>query len=478
MRETLRTRQDLAPCTSSSTIELLGARFLFYSRRIRTLTINSKKRRTVRDSESDIKCQVSSQVVSLWTRHGPRKLFPRLKRLVVHSPPVGCPWDIQVVLDLINEMQGLVDLSVDIHDVDTFYGQDFRMSAPISGRLVLSASIADSFSRAAFLNTILTSSPSLQKVFLQDYITIDGMMQLAFLPNLTQLAVWGCCPLAPIPLLAPGAFENLTTLSFREVGVHRSITLFNIFLAMPPNKTLLRLVYRREAQEWDDPEFPDPSELNRFMERAALWTTLTDLSFVTSGVEDKHYMSIEESRLFFLQIHALPALTQLWIQCYVCFPITTDIIKVLLDACSVLERWRMTFDARGSDRDYTGVVAARIAFVSDGDEDYVGAEDVVAAPVAFSELLALIRGRRVRVLPVCLRCDTLPSFQEALGMAPLSLVGIVVRDIGDPAALGKVLFKMCPNLAWVRPESSNDPEGVDKVGQVWETLEALWSGDD
>jgi hypothetical protein len=434
----------------------------------------------VRDSESYIKCQVSSQVVSLWTRHGPRNLFPRSKRLVVHSPPVGCPWDAQVVLDMINGMQVLVDLTVEIHDVDTFYGQNFRMSAPISGRLVFSALADhdDTFSSREFLKTILESSTPLRRVFLQNCITIDGMVQLAFLPNLTQLAVWGFCPLAPIPLLAPGAFENLTTLSFREEGAHRSVRLFNFFLAMPPNKTLLRLVYRREAQERDDPDFPNPSELIRFMERAALWTTLTDLSFVTSGVEDKHYMSIEESRLFFLQIHALPALTQLWIQCYVCFPITTDIIKVLLDACSVLERWRMTFDARGSDRDYTGVVAARIAFVSDGDEDYVGAEDVVAAPVAFSELLALIRGRRVRVLPVCLRCDTLPSFQEALGMAPLSLVGIVVRDIGDPAALGKVLFKMCPNLAWVRPESSNDPEGVDKVGQVWETLEALWSGDD
>jgi hypothetical protein len=385
MRETLRTRQDLAPSTSGSTIELLGARFLFYSRRIRALTINSKKRRTVKDSESYIKCQVSSQVVSLWTRHGPRTLFPRLKRLVVNSPPVECPWDIQVVLDLINGMQGLVDLSVDIHDVDTFYGQDFRMSAPISGRLVLSASIVDSFSRAAFLNTILTSSPSLQKVFLQDYITIDGMMQLAFLPNLAQLAVWGCCPLAPIPLLAPGAFENLTTLSFREVGVHRSITLFSIFLAMPPNKTLLRLVYRREAQEWDDPEFPDPSELNRFMERAALWTTLTDLSFVTSGIEDKHYMSIEESRLFFLQIHALPALTHLWIQCHVCFPITTDIITEFLDACPVLERWRITFCEWVNNHDYTGVVAADIAF-SDNDIDDMDAddvEDVVAAPSPF-----------------------------------------------------------------------------------------------
>jgi hypothetical protein len=204
--------------------------------------------------------------------------------------------------------------------------------------------------------------------------------------------------------------------------------LFRLFLTMPPNPVLSELSYTYDSL---CSGFPLVADVRRFVQRASLWTAVTTLWFGTDHTMDKYDLTVDESRVFFRELHALSALTQLTLSC--------NVIRDVLYGCPHLVYWWMRF------------------------EDH---EPRASASVSFQQLRALVGDRRMEFLPIRLRCDPLPDPDDAQGWEPLYLHSLCIHNIRDPAAVGTLFASFFPNLGSGYTISverdDDDEEGYDE----------------
>jgi hypothetical protein len=400
-------------------LEQLGKRFLRYARRVRALTINEDRAVDIYDSSGAhrrVDYQVSLRVISLWAAHGSLLVFPRLQQLVLWSPPFGDPWDLQVILDLINGRPSFTGLELsEANHGSGFCGEDLHVSTPLIGSFSLTSIPSRLFD--SLLHTTLSSAERIEWVHFNDCITVDAIQQLALLPSLQSLSIAAYpSSLTFIPIVPPGGFQNLEYLDLQESGVF----LWNLFLATEANERLSDLAYHYSEGSSDRVDtFPRFCDIARFVQHAGVWTTLTSLTVsVAYGGSNTYHSSINESRQLFGYLHSLNALARLHISTNIHLPITAEIVGDLLQHCPALDRWFIDFDNHGN----------------------------VSEPVSFGELYHAVQGHRVGRLPVRLRCNTLPRLDEVHKFNSILLDCLSVHEIGDPTELAVVLVNLFPNL--------------------------------
>jgi hypothetical protein len=436
----------------SAKLEHLGDRFLRYARRVRKLTINGKERGDPDlfwDRERLVQHQLSPRVISLWTQCGALAVLPQLRELDVTSPPFGDPWDLHIILDLVNGRPDFANLWVDQNSwvPSRWCGQTFRVSTPLSGQLHVGP--GPGVASDALLHAFLACSPPLTYIFVRgEFVTVAEIVQMARLPRLELLHIWSRCLPAPVPCLAHDAFRHLKILRLREDGAGADPMLFRLFLAMPPNSVLSDLSYTYHARYSG---FPLLADVRRFVQRASLWTAVTELEFGTEYTMEKYDLTVDESRGFFQELHALSALTQLTLSCNIYFPLPLDVIRDVLYDCPHLVYWWMRF----------------------GDH-----EPRASASVSFQQLRALVGDRHIQMLPVRLRCDTLPDPGDAQGWEPLFLHSLHIHNIRDPVAAGTLFASLFPNLGSVYTiivERSDDDNDDDVYAEDGAKLDAVYA---
>jgi hypothetical protein len=445
------------------TYEQLGERFLRYAHRVRSLTINGDKMVHTFDPPGThqwTRRQVSPRVASLWAAHGSLLVFPRLQRLVVRPPPFGDPWNLQIVLDLISHRPSFADFEIGNNDDHMgFYGKDLRMSTPLTGGLSLISLPTLLFNE--LFRAVLASTQRIDWMYIESCITAEAIPLLALLPSLTSLSVasgQSLPVLQVVPHIPSGGFRHLELLNLQENCDGSKIFVWNLFLAMEPNKKLSELSYHYCASGEPDAvrqEFPLFADLARFIQHTGMWTTLTSLEFsiafdaITSEV---HHSSIEESRRLFAHMHSLRAITRIHISTNIHLPVTADIVGDLLRSCPALYRWFLEFDSF----------------------------DNVSEPISFVELHHAVQDHGIGRLPVRLRCDTVPLPDDIHKFTPLLLDSLSVHDVGDPTTLGSALVEVFPNLDNICVENStnNDPcydEDIRKARIAMEVMATLRS---
>jgi hypothetical protein len=440
------------------TYEQLGERFLRYAHRVRSLTINGDKMVHTFDPPEThqwTQRQVSPRVASLWATHGSLLVFPRLQRLVVRPPPFGDPWNLQIVLDLIGHRPSFADFELGKYDNRiAFYGKDLRVSTPLTGRLSLISLPTLLFND--LVRAVLASTQRIDWVDIESCITAEAVPLLALFPSLTTLSVasdQSSPVLQVVPHIPPGGFRHLELLDLQENCDESMVFVWNLFLAMEPNKKLSELRYHYCASGEPDAvrqQFPRFADLARFIQHTGMWTTLTSLEFsIAFGAttSEVHHSSIEESRRLFAHMHSLRAITRIHISTNIHLPVTADIVGDLLRSCPALYRWYLEFDSY----------------------------DNVSEPISFAELHHAVQDHGIGGLPVRLRCDTLPRPDDVHKFTPLLLDSLSVHDVGDPTALGAALVEVFPNLDNICVENSanNDPCYDEDKRKAWIVMEVM-----
>jgi hypothetical protein len=385
------------------TYEQLGERFLRYAHRVRSLTINGDKMVHTFDPPGThqwTRRQVSPRVASLWAAHGSLLVFPRLQRLVVRPPPFGDPWNLQIVLDLIGHRPSFADFEIGRYDDHMgFYGKDLRVSTPLTGGLSL-ISLPTLLVNELF-RAVLASTQRIDWMYIESCITAEAIPLLALLPSLTSLSVasgQSLPVLQVVPHIPSGGFRYLELLNLQENCDESKVFVWNLFLAMEPNKKLSELSYHYCASGEPDAvrqEFPRFADLARFIQHTGMWTTLTSLEFsIAFGAttSEVHHSSIEESRRLFAHMHSLRAITRIHISTNIHLPVTAEIVGDLLRSCPVLYRWYLEFDSY----------------------------DNVSEPISFVELHHAVQDHGIGRLPVRLRCDTVPRPDDVHKFTPCS----------------------------------------------------------
>jgi hypothetical protein len=416
-------------------LEPLGHRFVSYARRMKTIRINYEGPEELRsEQECTSRRQVSPRVLSLWSRLGSSgKLFPRFSRLLVRTPRFGAPWDVQSILNFMNTTPMLEalfweEMSYGIPFADP-QRENLQSSTSLFGRLKITGGYQTGFPGPALLDSLLSHSSLLQDLEIYGPFCIhDISSQIAFFSNLIDLNLkphGGYISQLPAP--PPGAFARLETLDVSDNLV--TSPALHLFIAIQPHNNLRSLKYSHTHMPSDHNEFPDLDCLTHY---ATQWTALTSLELFFSATSAAHYLSVAESRAFFGRFQALPALESLKISSNICFRIDMHVMGDVLDWCPHLEQWMM--DWRGNGRTTRN------------------------ASISFRELLDLILDRpHVSVLPVTVRCDSLPAPDELGGFEHPSFSDLSVHAIGDPTALGTLLATIFPDMYWFHLRDAYDP---------------------
>jgi hypothetical protein len=416
-------------------LETLGHRFISYARRMKTIRINFESREECRsEQECTSRRQVSPRVLSLWSRLGSSgNLFPRFSSLLVRTPRFGAPWDVQDILNFMSTTPMLEDLwweemSYGIPFADP-QQENLQSSTSLSCRLKITGCYQSSFPGPALLDSLLSHSSLLQHLEIYGPFCIhETSNQIALFPYLTSLHLRWCEGyISKLPVLPPGAFARLEVLEMWD-SLYPS-PMLHLFMAIHPHNNLLSLIYYHKGMPSDHNDFP---YLDCLTHRASQWTALQSLELDFTGTSAAHYLSVAESRAFFSRFQALPALKSLKLTSQVCFRISTRVISDVLDWCPCLMQWMM--DWRGNGRTTRN------------------------ASISFRELLDLILDRpHVSVLPVTVRCDSLPAPDELGGFEHPSFSDLSVHAIGDPTALGTLLATIFPDMYWFHLRDAYDP---------------------